>query len=86
MTTRHNPDDHHEHAHLDGGACLDGSGRTWQPGEQSGPFAGPAVAVDEWDARRRLDRLARDVLILTIAVVLLALAAVLHAADHGGWL
>jgi len=44
MTTPRD-DDHHRHAHLDGGACLDGSGRTWKPGEQSGPFSGPAVRV-----------------------------------------
>lgn len=28
MTTQ--PNDHHTHAHLDGGRCLDGSGRTWE--------------------------------------------------------
>lgn len=42
MTT-HDPSDHLRHAHLDGGACLDGSGRTWQPARQPGEF--PIIPV-----------------------------------------
>lgn len=82
MTTRPGDTPHYTHPHLDDGACLDGSGRRWQPGEASGPFAGPAVTRAPIEVA--VARLAREVLLLTFAVVLLAVVAVAHAADHGG--
>jgi hypothetical protein len=74
--------DHARHGHLDNGRCLDGSGRDWEPVRHPADTvtidASPAAfrAVDVFRLADRVDSLASSLLILTVAVLVLALGVV----------
>lgn len=82
MTTDRLPEhDHHLHAHLDGGRCLDGSGRSWEPTEP-GPLP-PGVGGMPVPAALgpvELSLLLRRVASLSRRVTLLASALALYGA------